>query len=63
MTLVAYTFLLSNLGHCQRGRGRGENKLSVRHEWAPKENCIGVWESRLDAGDQSSEPSSAAMDK
>lgn len=64
MTLVAYTFL-SNLGHWERGRWRGKNGLAMRHEWEPKENWIEkvFWESSLNAGDQISEPSSAAMDK
>lgn len=33
MALVAYTFLLSNLGHCQRGKGRGKNELCMRYEY------------------------------
>jgi len=32
MTLVVYTFLLSNIVHCQRGRGEAEKVLGIRLE-------------------------------
>lgn len=32
MTLVVYSFLLSNIGHCQRGRGEGENVFGMGQE-------------------------------
>lgn len=58
---VVYTFLLSNVGHWQRGMWEEENVLGIRHKNI-KRTEQGFWQPSLNAGDQTSEAYPVATD-